>query len=353
MAFLSSVLNPPRYGYEKQEKLYIPTSAELIREFLFRINPFLTRHNWIVFFGWSTTLVLVFPLYLFFTHFFSWHLFFVGFVYSMVILGTHGTIWYHRYCTHRAYQFRNPFARFLVKHLVVKLIPEETYVVSHHVHHFLSEKPGDPYNVHGGWLYCFLADAIHQPIRKNLTQAEYTKVTAMLNHTGVRLNSYDQYLKWGSVCHPFFTIIEFAFNWAFWFALFYLLGGFALATTIFGSCGVWGIGIRTFNYDGHGGGKDKRKQGIDFDRANLSINQLWPGLVTGEWHNNHHLYPNGARAGFQPYQLDYAWYFIRFYSWIGGISSYRDYRQDFYDKYMTPYLAERKASVRSLTQKFT
>ncbi len=219
------------------------------------------------------------------------------------------------------------------------------YVVSHYVHHFLSEKPGDPYNVHGGWLYCFLADAIHQPIRKDLSEADYFKVTAMMNHTGVRLNSYAQYLKWGSVCHPLFTTIEFAANWSFWFGVFYLIGGLPLAITVFGSCAVWGIGIRTFNYDGHGGGKDKRKEGIDFDKTNLSINQLWPGLVTGEWHNNHHLYPNGARAGFQPYQLDYAWYFIRLYYWLGGITSYRDYQQDFYDKYMTPYLSLRSEEI--------
>ncbi len=345
MAFLSRVLNPPRYGYERNGNLYIPSISELMSEFFFRANPFSTRKNWIIIFGWATTLAMIVPFYFFFTHFFSWGLFFIAFVYSMVILGTHGTIWFHRYCTHRAYQFRNPLARFLVKHMVVKLIPEETYVVSHHVHHFMSEKQGDPYNVHGGWLYCFLADAIHQPIRKDLTENEYIKVTAMLSHTGVRMNSYAQYLKWGSVCHPWFTTIEFGLNWAFWFTVFYYLGGIALATTIFASCGVWAIGVRTFNFDGHGGGQDKRKNGIDFDRESLAINQLWPGLVTGEWHSNHHLYPNGARAGFLPYQLDYAWYFIRLYHWLGGITSYRDYRDDFYKKYMNPYLSEQTKAI--------
>jgi len=258
----------------------------------------------------------------------------------MVVLGTHGTIYYHRYCTHRAYQFSHPFWRFLVRYMVIKIIPEETYVVSHHVHHYISEKPGDPYNVNGGWWYCFLADVIHQPISKSLSREDYHRVSRMLDHTGVVLNSYEQYQKWGSVCHPGYTLLSFSLNWLFWYVVFYLLGGHGLAITLFGAAGFWAFGVRTFNFDGHGGGRDKRKNGIDFNRNDLSINQLWPGLVTGEWHNNHHLFPNGARAGFLPYQLDYAWYFIRFYKAIGAIKSYRDYKQQFMVKYYEPFLVK-------------
>jgi stearoyl-CoA desaturase (delta-9 desaturase) len=167
----------------------------------------------------------------------------------------------------------------------------------------------------------------------------------MLQHTGIYLNSYEQYQKWGSVTHPLFALIHFSLNWLFWYSIFYLVGGHALALALFGASGVWGIGVRTFNYDGHGGGKDKRKRGIDFDRENLSINQLWPGLVTGEWHSNHHLFPNGARAGFLPYQLDYAWYFIRVLVWVGGIRSYRDYREEFFEKYYRPYRLSQLSSV--------
>jgi len=282
-------------------------------------------------------------MYFFLAYFFSWKLVLAGFVYSMIVLGTHGTIYYHRYSTHRGYQFSHPFWRFLVRNMVVKIIAEEAYVVSHHVHHFISEKPGDPYNVHGGWLYCFLADAIHQPIAKNLSPEDYHRVTRMLDHTGVRMNSYAQYRKWGSICHPAYTALHFALNWGFWYGAFYLLGGHALATALFGWSGVWAFGVRTFNYDGHGGGKDKRREGVDFNHADLSINQLWPGLVTGEWHNNHHLFPNGARAGFLSYQWDFAWYFIRFYHAIGAISSYRDDKEKFLKNHYRPYVEKLEA----------
>lgn len=344
MHLLASVLKPPSYGHEVDGKLVVPTHRQLFREFFTSINIFKDRRNWIACFSWVSALSFGIPLAIFLTQYFSFPLLILGFLYSMVFLGAFGTVWYHRYSTHRAFKFSHPFFRFLVKNAAVKIIPEELYVVSHYVHHFASERPGDPYNVHAGWLYCFLADAIHQPIARDLSEQDYAKVVLMVSHTGIRTNSYEQYRKWGSVCNPWTTILHFALNWTFWYGAFYLVGGHALATALFGSCGVWAIGVRTFNYDGHGGGKDKRKDGIDFNRKDLSINQLWPGLVTGEWHNNHHLFPNGARAGFLPHQLDFAWYFIWSAHRLGAISSYRDFKDAFYAEHYRPYL-ERSASV--------
>nr|MBA2321931.1 acyl-CoA desaturase [Deltaproteobacteria bacterium] len=67
------------------------------------------------------------------------------------------------------------------------------------------------------------------------------------------------------------------------------------------------------------------------------------GFVAGEWHNNHHLYPNGARSGFLWYQLDLAWLFIRFYAAIGGITSYRDPKAQFLKVHYEPWVAAQKA----------
>lgn len=338
-SFLARVLEPPSYGYLRDEALYVPTARELFREFGRRMNPFVLKKNWLPLLGWSFTCLLVFPFFLFFIDHFSFSHLFLGLFYSMVLMGTHGTIYLHRYSTHRAYTFRNPFARFIVRNLTIKVIPEEIYVVSHHVHHWKSEQPGDPYNVHGGFLYCFLADANHQLIAQDLNEKEYDQLKKLMTHTGVKLNSYAQYRRWGSLCHPLRTLAHYVLNWSFWFAVFYFSGGLSLAIAIFGMAGVWAFGVRTFNFDGHGRGKDKRRDGIDFNRDDLSINQMWPGYVAGEWHNNHHLYPNGARSGFLPYQLDLAWLFIRFYRAIGGIKTIRDYRDDFYRDHYAPYLA--------------
>jgi stearoyl-CoA desaturase (delta-9 desaturase) len=105
---------------------------------------------------------------------------------------------------------------------------------------------------------------------------------------------------------------------------------------------VWAFGVRTFNYDGHGRGIDKRREGIDFNRKDMSINQVWPGYVAGEWHNNHHLYQSSACNGFLPYQIDTPWYFIKFLHSIGLVANYRNFKADFFRDYYEPYLAAKK-----------
>jgi fatty-acid desaturase len=349
-AILHDLLEPPRYGWERDGRLYKPTARELWSEVFHRINLFRDRKNWLPFTSWFWTLGLVPFVVVFLTQYRSVTISAFGFVYSMFWLGTHGTVWLHRYGTHRAFTFSHPAYRFVCRNLSIKIVPEEIYIVSHRVHHELSEKPGDPYNVHGGGLYCFLADINHQPINRNLSQDEYRTATRLMNHTGVRINSYAQYRKWGSIAHPLTTSMHFALNWTFWYAMFWLIGGHAMATGLFAWCLMWAIGVRTFNFAGHGSGKDRRRPGIDFNTGDIAINQVWPGFVSGEWHSNHHLYPNGVRAGFLPWQLDLAWLFIRFYALIGGIATQRDYTRQFYDRYYLPWQGAHGGQVPASTE---
>jgi stearoyl-CoA desaturase (delta-9 desaturase) len=206
----------------------------------------------------------------------------------------------------------------------------------------LSDQPGDPYNADGGFLYCFLADVNHQPIAKDLSREDYKKAAAMLSHTGVKANSYEGYLKWGSIAHPLNTILTTFANWAFWIIVFYAIGGLYLTAAILAGAFVWGIGVRTFNYEGHAKGEIKHVEGFDFNSKDKSINQWWPGIVAGEWHNNHHLYPASARSGFLRGQIDLAWYYIRALKFIGGVSACRDSKKQFMEIHRKPYLEELK-----------
>jgi len=351
MAFLENVLEPPKYGWKDEcGGLSKPTKKQILTEFFSRLNVFKNKKNWMSFMSWFMILCLTPFLFLFIFKYFSIKLLIVAFIYSMIIMGTHGTIWLHRYCTHGAYTFKNNFWRFFTQNLTLKIIPEEIYAVSHHVHHALSDQPGDPYNASGGFLYCFLADVNHQPIARNLSEKNYAKCVNLMRHTGVTPNTYAQYQKWGTIASPVRTVIGVLLNWSFWFALFYFTGGIGLACAIFGAAGFWGVGVRTYNYEGHGKGEDKRRDGVDHNREDMSINQIWPGYVAGEWHNNHHLYPKSARSGFKPYQLDLAWCYIKFMSIIGAVSDYRDSKREFYLAYVPakkapaakPYVKKRK-----------
>lgn len=272
--------------------------------------------------------------YFFLTRYISIPLVLLFLLYAMIIMSTHGTIWFHRFCTHNSYSFSHKIWRFITQNLVIKTFPEEIYVISHHVHHAKSDEAGDPYNSTAGFWYCMLSDVNHQSLAKDLSESDYNKAAQMMQHTGVVINSYQQFKDYGSVAHPLYTVALWLGNWAFWFAAFYLLGGFALVCTMFSAAMFWFVFVRAFNYTGHGKGEEKHVDGVDYDRSNLSINQLRPGLFSGEWHNNHHLYPGSARSGFLNYQLDLAWYYIFGLYKLGLVNQYQNNRQDFMDNYV-------------------
>ena len=334
MAFIDHILQKPSYGWTNDKgQLIIPKKRHLFAETWSRLNILKSRKNWITLISWVMILCMVPFLSLFISKFFSWPLVICVTIYSMIIMGTHGTVWFHRYCTHRSYKFSHPVWRFITQNLVIKTLPEEIYVVSHHVHHAKADLPGDPYNSRAGLLYCMLSDVNHQSINKELSEKDYYKAVGLLSHTGVQTNSFKQYRRWGSIAAPWYTITIWLGNWAFWYAAFYFIGGHALACALFSGAMLWFILVRAFNYTGHGKGKEKHVDGLDFDRSNLAINQTRPGLFTGEWHNNHHLYPGSARAGFLPYQIDLAWIFIFSMYKIGLVSSYHDSKKEFLKKY--------------------
>ncbi len=346
MIFLRNVLEPPSYGWKDESgNLVKPSPRQIINEFFSRLNVFKNKKNWLSFVSWLLIIFLIPFLYLFIFKYFCITGLVVAFVYSMIFMGTHGTIWHHRYCTHGAYKFSNKFWRFFTQNLTLKIIPEEIYAISHHVHHALSDTPGDPYNAQGGFLYCFLADVNHQPIARNMSEKDYNHCLTLMKHIGITPNSYAQYKRWGSIARPLSTVAGIILNWGFWFGVFYLIGGPMLVCAIFGAAGFWAVGVRTFNYEGHGKGKDKRREGIDFNRDDMSINQIWPGFVAGEWHNNHHLFPKSARSGFKSYQLDLAWCYIKLLSMIGAISYYRDSKKQFIKEYGKTALANKKEFI--------
>jgi stearoyl-CoA desaturase (delta-9 desaturase) len=335
MAFIDDVLQKPSYGWRDENGILVkPAASRLWKEAFSRMNIFRSKKNWISFSSMAMLLCLLPFFYLFIFHYFSFGLLAAFIVYSMVIMGTHGTIWFHRYGTHKSYKFSNAFWRIITQNLVIKTLPEEIYIVSHHVHHSKSDEPGDPYNAQAGFLYCMLAEFNHQRIAPDLSEADYKKVVHFMDHTGVEVNNYTQYQKWGSVASPRYTIFLWALNWAFWYTSFYLIGGHALACTLFSAAMFWFVLVRAFNYTGHGKGEVKHVEGVDFDRSNLSVNQLRPGLLAGEWHNNHHLYPGSARAGFLPYQIDLPWIYVYVLYKLGAVCSYRDSKKDFLKKYI-------------------
>lgn len=134
-------------------------------------------------------------------------------------IGLDGESWYNVVSPlfdDSAFVFKNSFWRFISQHLVIKMIPEELYVVSHDIHHDRSDRPGDPYNAFGGFLYCFFADTNHQLMNRNLSPEDYKVACKMMEHTGCKINSYEAYQKYGTIVSPWYIFWSWILNWTFW-----------------------------------------------------------------------------------------------------------------------------------------
>ena len=154
MPFIDRVLQVPSYKWaDHNGDLVTPSISALFKEAFSRVNIFKTRKNWLPLFSWAISVVIL-PAFIYLLMVYAtWYLFIFAFIYGMVVMSTHATIWLHRYCTHKSFSFSHPIWRLITQHLVIKTVPEETYVISHHVHHLKSDLPGDPYNPHGGFFY--------------------------------------------------------------------------------------------------------------------------------------------------------------------------------------------------------
>ena len=326
-------MHVPGYGFARNGKLVTPKPSELWREFFARLNFIGDCRNWLPALSFFASLALSIPFFVFIFKYVSLPLILISGFYSYFFLNIHGTIYLHRYSSHKAFHFRNDFWTVIFKNIAIKIIPEEVFAVSHYVHHAIPEKPGDPYNATCGWLYCFIADVNHQSLARDLTEKDYGIVTKMLDHIGSPLNSYAQYRQWGSAMRPFWTIMEFVINWSLWFFLLSWIGGPSLAFAVFSGAFFWAIAIRNFNYKSHGSGQNRHRDGIEFHRDDLSMNLKMSGFAAGEWHNNHHLYPRSARAGFKSGQLDLSWVVIKTMLTLGIVTKANDDTANFRQAY--------------------
>src|SRR4051812_35412 len=99
--FIDNLLQEPSYKWQDEHgNLIVPSGKQLWQEAFKNINIFRSKKNWITSVSWLMVMMM-FPLFcLFIFKYFSWPLAGAMVLYSMIIMGTHGTIWFHRFCTH-------------------------------------------------------------------------------------------------------------------------------------------------------------------------------------------------------------------------------------------------------------
>jgi stearoyl-CoA desaturase (delta-9 desaturase) len=112
---------------------------------------------------------------------------------------------------------------------------------------------------------------------------------------------------------PWYRFLEATWRWQQipWAILLFLLGGPVWV--------LWGVGVRTavcvighwyVNYAAHTRGYRRwRMPGSGEEGRNHLV---WGALAMGEgWHNNHHAWPDSARFGVGPWEIDPGWWVVR------------------------------------------
>jgi fatty-acid desaturase len=227
----------------------------------------------------------------------------------------YNTVWYHRYCSHRAFKFRNIWwVRFFLWTNPI-CFREESYVIPHRVHHSKSDEAGDPYGPHLGWFGSYMATESQQKMNPDISRADYDRLAKSLEHTGIVKNSYEQYQRTGSVEKVWHYFARVLFVNIFWPAICYLVAGWAGALAWISSVFLYSLVVRDFNYRGHGGL-------FGTQHTAMPLNQVIYGLIAGEWHENHHAYPRSARSGLLWWQVDVPYWLIKLMSLCGGIVRY-------------------------------
>ncbi len=220
------------------------------------------------------------------------------------------TLWYHRYCTHRAFKFRSLWiARFFLW-LNPVCFREESYVIPHRVHHAKSDGIGDPYGPHLGWLGSYLATESQQKMNREISRKDYNRLCKSLDHIGFLKSSYANYQRHGSVENPWHYLARVVVANLFWTFLAYGIGGATGVLAWLSGVFFYSFLVRDFNYRGHGGFLGQHVPGIP-------LNNFFYGIIAGEWHENHHAHPRSARSGLALWQIDAPYWIIKFLALCG------------------------------------
>jgi stearoyl-CoA desaturase (delta-9 desaturase) len=187
------------------------------------------------------------------------------------------------------------------------------WVAHHRRHHRATDRPGDP----------------HSPVHNSLAYAHVFWMFAPSNQ------ATDEALIPDLAAYPELRVLDRFHHLVPAVLAASMLGLGGLLSWLWPSLGtsgpqmlVWGFSVSTVllyqatfavNSIGHRMGRRP------FETADASRNVWWLAWLTlGEgWHNNHHRFPAGARAGFASGQLDATWLVLRLLARLGAVHDLR------------------------------
>lgn len=320
------VLEEPVFGYANPDgSLKHPSTGEVLREWWDAINIFRNPQRLPAAFHVLFHLASIGCAIAWLGWHFTWASlgYFAAATYAFVVV-TH-TVWLHRYCTHRAFEFRSRWFARVFLWLNGLTIREDTYCVPHRVHHQRGDRVGDPHGPHMGRLGSYLAIESMMKINTAMTPEQYRHIESSVQHIGFPVSTYEQFQRTGTIEHAGHMAARTLFAQVALAGLAYLIGGVSFVLAHYAAVALVILTIRDFNYFGHGGSRQREKKaGWEFDQRTLALNQIFYGIVASEWHNNHHMFPRSANTALTRGQIDVSFWVIRLMRGLGIVSSYVD-----------------------------
>jgi stearoyl-CoA desaturase (delta-9 desaturase) len=218
--------------------------------------------------------------------YFTWPAFFCFVFMWIATAGLGVCVGFHRLLTHRSFETNIWIKRALtfIGTLAVQGGPS-VWVGTHRLHHQHSDDIGDPHSPkenfwwgHLVWLHFF----------EHLEAQSFSEDVVK-----------DPWIRW---MDKLWFVSSFSFGGVLW-----LIGGLPFL--------IWGMFVRTvfvWHVTWAVNSVSHRWGYRNFDTADGSRNNRWVALLSfGEgWHNNHHAYPQSARHGLRPLEIDLAYLFI-------------------------------------------
>ena len=238
---------------------------------------------------------------------FDWALFWL-FLASYVVRMCAVEVGYHRYFSHRAFKTSRIFQ------VILAFLACSTgqrgviwWAAYHRKHHQKCEKEDDPYGANRSFWYAHMGWYLEP---KNL-DTDLDQVPDFSRFKELRFLNKRYYI--AVIAMALFMFIAGAMGW---FGddvtgLSALVWGFFLPTAfiLHTTSAINSVGHSRIKLGGY------RR----FETDDGSVNSFWLSLLTmgGGWHNNHHRYGAGARAGLAWWEIDLSYYILYFLSLLG------------------------------------
>ncbi|MBF2072842.1 MAG: fatty acid desaturase [Synechococcales cyanobacterium C42_A2020_086] len=231
--------------------------------------------------------------------FFSWTAFAMT-LFLHWLLGSIGIcLGYHRLLSHRSFQVPQwlEYAIAILGALAMQGGPI-FWVAGHRLHHaYTEDEIKDPYSARRGFWWSHMLWLVY-PQPEFFDYEQYARFAPDL--------AKQPFYRW---LNRYFLLLQLPLG-----ILLYVIGGWSFV--------LWGMFVRAvwlwhstwfINSVTHLWGYRT------FETADNSRNLWWAALLTyGEgWHNNHHAYPQVAKAGWQWWEMDVTWWAINLLQWLG------------------------------------